>query len=112
MYTPLVDTASLFLLMTAGTLGSYFRITSCQKAWKIQNDSQVTRFHQNHNKGIGIGYACPESDRKYAVKAASEQSFESESGDYGQKNIWQAVTGALDSFYSFSRPHTVKLILL
>ncbi|XP_028788847.1 homogentisate phytyltransferase 1, chloroplastic [Neltuma alba] len=86
---------------------SYVRITSWQKAWKIQDDNQITRFHHNNNKGMGGGYTCPESDRKYVANAASEQSFESEPGAYDQKNIWHSVTGVLDAFYRFSRPHTV-----
>ncbi|XP_054805995.1 homogentisate phytyltransferase 1, chloroplastic isoform X2 [Prosopis cineraria] len=86
---------------------SYLRTASWQNAWKVQNDIQITRFFQNNNKGMGRGYTCPKSARKYIVNAASEQSFESEPGAYDPKNIWHSVTRALDAFYRFSRPHTV-----
>ena len=31
---------------------------------------------------LGVGYACPENNEKYAVKAVCEQFFASEFGDY------------------------------
>jgi len=48
-----------------------------------------------------------ECNRKFVVKAAPEQSFESEHPAFDPKNILDIVKNSLDAFYRFSRPHTV-----
>ncbi|CAL0307011.1 unnamed protein product [Lupinus luteus] len=78
---------------------------------KIQKEHNFLRFQQlslnNPYKGIKGGSTCQGCNRKYVVKAASEQSFESESRGLDPKNIWDSVKNSLDVFYRFSRPHTV-----
>ncbi|CAJ2649785.1 unnamed protein product [Trifolium pratense] len=72
---------------------------------KIQNECNILRFWQpslNHYcEGVEGQSKYQECNRKFAVKAAPEQSFESE------KNILDVVKSSLDAFYRFSRPHTV-----
>ncbi|KAE9601654.1 putative homogentisate phytyltransferase [Lupinus albus] len=78
---------------------------------KIQNEHNFLRFQQlslNHTfKGIKGGCTSQECSRKYVVKAASEQSFESEPQAFDPKSIWDSAKSSLDAFYRFSRPHTV-----
>ncbi|KAK7291879.1 hypothetical protein RIF29_07384 [Crotalaria pallida] len=105
--------------------GSLWRSQACDKnyyassyaptaSWhkrKIEKEHNFLRFRQlslNHQyKGVKGGSICQELCRKYVVKAASEHSFESESGAFDPKSIWVSVKDSLDAFYRFSRPHTV-----
>nr|ALR81009.1 homogentisate phytyltransferase [Clitoria ternatea] len=79
--------------------------------WKFHKEYSVLRFRQSslshHYKGIGGGSTHQESNRRYVVKAASGQSFESEPQAFDQKSILDSVKNSLDAFYRFSRPHTV-----
>ncbi|CAL0325562.1 unnamed protein product [Lupinus luteus] len=92
------------------TIGSYAPTASLHKR-KIQTEHNILRFQQlslNHlSKGIKGGSTCQGYNRKYVVKAASEQPFESESQALVPKSIWDNVKNSLDTFYRFSRPHTI-----
>ncbi|KAJ1433469.1 UbiA prenyltransferase family [Sesbania bispinosa] len=78
---------------------------------KIQNEYNFLRSSQPslnyHYKGIEGEPKYQECNRKYVVKAAPEQSFESEPHAFETKNILDSVKNSLDAFYRFSRPHTV-----
>ncbi|CAL0330342.1 unnamed protein product [Lupinus luteus] len=105
--------------------GNFWRSKTCGKnyyasshaptaSWhkrKIQKEHNFLRFKQlslNHTyKGIKGGCTSQECSRKYVVKAASEQSFESEPQAFDPKSIWVSAKSSLDAFYRFSRPHTV-----
>jgi len=80
-----------------GALGSCASKASRHK--KIQNEYNILRFWQP-----SLNQEC---NRKFAVKAAPEQSFESEHPAFDPKNILDTVKNSLDAFYRFSRPHTV-----
>ncbi|XP_061361734.1 homogentisate phytyltransferase 1, chloroplastic [Gastrolobium bilobum] len=90
--------------------GSYAPKASLHKR-KIQKECNFLRFRlQSLNlfyKGIEGVSACQECNRRYVVKAASGQSFESEPRAFDPKSIWDSVKHSLDAFYRFSRPHTV-----
>ncbi|XP_019463006.1 PREDICTED: homogentisate phytyltransferase 1, chloroplastic-like [Lupinus angustifolius] len=92
------------------TIGSYAPIASLHKR-KIQKEHNILRFQQlslDHlSKGIKGGSTCQGYNRKYVVKADSEQPFESESQALYPKSIWDSVKNSLDTFYRFSRPHTI-----
>ncbi|XP_019442394.1 PREDICTED: homogentisate phytyltransferase 1, chloroplastic-like [Lupinus angustifolius] len=92
------------------TIGSHAPTASWHKR-KIQKEHNFLRFKQlslNHTyKGIKGGCTSQECSRKYVVKAASEQSFESEPQALDPKSIWDSAKSSLDAFYRFSRPHTV-----
>ncbi|GAU35232.1 hypothetical protein TSUD_205080 [Trifolium subterraneum] len=78
---------------------------------KIQNECNILRFWQpslNHYcEGVEGKSKYQERNRKFAVNAAPEQSFESEHPAFDLKNILDAVKNTVDAFYRFSRPHTV-----
>ncbi|GAU23344.1 hypothetical protein TSUD_333910 [Trifolium subterraneum] len=78
---------------------------------KIQNECNILRFWQpslNHYcEGVEGKSKYQERNRKFAVNAAPEQSFESEHPAFDSKNILDAVKNTVDAFYRFSRPHTV-----
>lgn len=78
---------------------------------KIQNEYNILRFWQpslNHYcEGAEGRPTYQECNRKFVVKAAPEQSFESEHPAFDPKNILDTVKNSLDAFYRFSRPHTV-----
>ncbi|XP_027329479.1 homogentisate phytyltransferase 1, chloroplastic-like isoform X2 [Abrus precatorius] len=78
---------------------------------KIQKECNFLRFRcpsfNYHYRGIEGGSTSQECNRKYAVKASSGQSFESQSQSFHSKPILDAVRNSLDAFYRFSRPHTV-----
>lgn len=95
--------------MKFGALGSCASKASRHK--KIQNEYNTLRFWQpslNHYcKGAEGRSTYQECNGKFVVKAAPEQSFESEHPAFDPKNILVAVKNSLDAFYRFSRPHTV-----
>jgi hypothetical protein len=78
---------------------------------KIQNECNILRFWQpslnHHCEGVEGQSKYQECNREFAVKAAPEQSFESEHPAFDPKNILDVVKNILDAFYRFSRPHTV-----
>ncbi|KAK7329771.1 hypothetical protein VNO77_23950 [Canavalia gladiata] len=92
------------------TLGSYTPKASWHKR-KFEKEYNFLRFQRsslNFNyKGIEGRAACQEWIRKYVVKAASGQSFESEPQALDPKSALDPVKNSLDAFYRFSRPHTV-----
>ncbi|KAK2358756.1 glycinol 4-dimethylallyltransferase [Trifolium repens] len=78
---------------------------------KIQNECNILRFWQpslnHHCEGVEGQSKYQECNREFSVKAAPEQSFESEHPAFDPKNILDVVKNILDAFYRFSRPHTV-----
>jgi hypothetical protein len=61
----------------------------------------------HHCEGVEGQSKYQECNREFSVKAAPEQSFESEHPAFDPKNILDVVKNILDAFYRFSRPHTV-----
>ncbi|CAK8564121.1 unnamed protein product [Lathyrus sativus] len=72
--------------------------------WNIQKEYNILKFWKPslnlYCKATEGGSTHQECNRKFIVKAAPEQSFESEQPAFDPKNF-------LDAFYRFSRPHTV-----
>lgn len=105
--------------------GNFWRRKNCAKnyyassyappaSWqrrRIQEEHNFVRFQQrsssHHYKVIEGWSTCQVSNRKYVVKAAPGQSFESEPRAFDPKSVWVFVKNSLDAFYRFSRPHTV-----
>ncbi|KAE8678816.1 Homogentisate geranylgeranyltransferase [Hibiscus syriacus] len=88
--------------------GSSVRVPTCNSYSTIEN-FYTKRFQQHIVKHQGIletSTAFPESNTKFRVKATSGHHLESEPGAYSN-TPWNSVKNALDSFYRFSRPHTV-----
>ncbi|XP_058754745.1 homogentisate phytyltransferase 1, chloroplastic-like [Vicia villosa] len=79
--------------------------------WNIQKEYNILQFWKPslslYCKGTEGGSTHRECNRKFIVKAAPEQSFESEQPDFDSKNFLDAVKNSIDAFYRFSRPHTV-----
>ncbi|XP_004507870.1 homogentisate phytyltransferase 1, chloroplastic [Cicer arietinum] len=79
--------------------------------WKIQKEYNILRSWQpclNYHCGATEGGSTYQGcNSKFVVKAAPEQSFESEHHAFDPKNILDAVKSSLNAFYRFSRPHTV-----
>lgn len=94
-------------------IGSYGvgSVSRCRD-WKTMEKYCMGRSQQHllkhYVKGIGKRSTLYQrQNRTWLVDAATGHPFESDSGAYNPKSIWDSFKDGFNAFYRFSRPHTV-----